>query len=791
MAQRLMVNFIIVCIVISYFLKSNHQYAPKSQRSIWSGRISYRLQALQRDIRLAQAWLLHITTRYQQDRIRRSRLRVMRQLAYQLCPRPTTWCSTYHQVSKALLAFTALAYAAEGVDISQQPLPDMFDTDTTEVGIDNQATACMSDNIADFVGPLVATNRVVKGFAGHRTSNVQRGTIEWRWADDDGKVTTHRIPNSFYVPDGKVRLLSPQHWASTLPISRRPLKGVAPEETFHDRIVMRWDQGQSTRTILLDKETNVANLSLAPGFNRFNQFCLQAQICDHEEMVNPCHSDSSEVVEHTAADNQDENFELPHTLEHGLNGLFGPADDQQPNTEHDMDTARESATAEFLRYHHKYNHVSPRRIQAMARAGTIPKRLANCPVPVCTACLYGNATRKPWRSRYPIDWKQAPPATRPGQVVSVDQMKSPTPGLVAQMTGSLTKARYETATIFVDHASDLSYVHLQKSASAADTVEAKEAFERYSRQHGVAIAHYHCDNGVFTAHLWRNDCTEKRQGLSFSGVNAHHQNGRAEKRIRDLQQAARTMLIHAHRRWPAAITPHLWPYAMRLANESLNATPRIKDNDNRSPLSIFGGVEVDPNPRYWHHFGCPVYVLAQPLQTSGGMFHKWRTRARVGVYLGRSLQHTRLVALVLSLETGLVSPQFHVSFDSAFQTVVPTTGEPAVPSHWQKLAGLHEETSPPEEPASPSHSKGASPLPQLDAPLPDNVEPGGFLQLENDFDYEPEGQPSTEPPADSSTALPNNETVTSATNSPANRAPRRQCDTTRDRFATDAQCSVS
>jgi hypothetical protein len=133
----------------------------------------------------------------------------MRQQAERLCQRPTTWCSTYHQVSKVLLAFTALAYAAEGVDVSQRPLLDMFDTDTTEVGIDNRATACMSNNIADFVGPLVATNRVVKGFAGHHTSNVQRGTIEWRWEDDDGKVITHRIPNSFYVPDGKVRLLSP------------------------------------------------------------------------------------------------------------------------------------------------------------------------------------------------------------------------------------------------------------------------------------------------------------------------------------------------------------------------------------------------------------------------------------------------------------------------------------------------------------------------------------------------------------------------------------------------------
>jgi hypothetical protein len=254
------------------------------------------------------------------------------------------------------------------------------------------------------------------------------------------------------------------------------------------------------------------------GFSRFNQFCLQAQVCDQEDMESPFHADSSEVVEHTAEDNQDEAFELPAAHPHGLDGVRLPTLNELPNSEHDLDTGRESASAEFLRYHHKYNHISPHRIQAMARDSTIPKWLANCPVPVCMACLYGNPTRRPWRSRHPVDRKQAPPATRPGQVVSVDQMKSPTPGLVAQMTGSLTKAWYETATIFVDHATDLSYVHLQKSASAVDTVEAKKAFEQFAQQHGVAVSHYHCDNGVFTAHLWRNNCTEKLQGLSFLGV---------------------------------------------------------------------------------------------------------------------------------------------------------------------------------------------------------------------------------------------------------------------------------
>ncbi len=42
---------------------------------------------------------------------------------------------------------------------------------------------------------------------------------------------------------------------------------------------------------------------------------------------------------------------------------------------------------------------------------------------------------------------------------------------------------------------------------------------------------------------------------------------------------------------------------------------------------------------------------------------------RLGVYLGRSLMHLKDVALVLSLETGLVSPQFHMKLDSSFKSL--------------------------------------------------------------------------------------------------------------------------
>jgi hypothetical protein len=54
-------------------------------------------------------------------------------------------------------------------------------------------------------------------------------------------------------------------------------------------------------------------------------------------------------------------------------------------------------------------------------------------------------------------------------------LESSTPGLIAQIKGWLTKKRNKVATIFVDHFSGLSNIHLQKSTNADETLEAKLA----------------------------------------------------------------------------------------------------------------------------------------------------------------------------------------------------------------------------------------------------------------------------------------------------------------------------
>jgi hypothetical protein len=106
-------------------------------------------------------------------------------------------------------------------------------------------------------------------------------------------------------------------------------------------------------------------------------------------------------------------------------------------------------------------------------------------------------------------------------------------------------------------------VQLQESLPSADTVEAKEAFEAFARNMGVRIQNYHADNGRFAEKGFVNAVKKQQQTVSFCGVNAHFQNGLAEKRIRDLQEQAHTMLLHPKSRWLEVVSIHLWPYALR------------------------------------------------------------------------------------------------------------------------------------------------------------------------------------------------------------------------------------
>ena len=70
---------------------------------------------------------------------------------------------------------------------------------------------------------------------------------------------------------------------------------------------------------------------------------------------------------------------------------------------------------------------------------------------------------------------------------SVYQMESSTPGFIAQLKCKPTKHCYRAATIFLDHNSFITYVHLQRGLLSDETIQAKKLFETYTCTYKVKV----------------------------------------------------------------------------------------------------------------------------------------------------------------------------------------------------------------------------------------------------------------------------------------------------------------
>jgi hypothetical protein len=328
--------------------------------------------------------------------------------------------------------------------------------------------------------------------------------------------------------------------------------------------------------------------------------------------------------------------------------------------------------AELLMLHYQYGHISMRKLQKMAKqaAGhntqmrTIQVQDTNL---FCMLVLQSNKETMEKQDDQDRSGRQYVTPRKAGQVVSVDQLVSPTttPELIAQSDVGLPNNEKIQICDGICRPVQSIWIYILTEDGDRTGNSRRQAFK---------------------AHEWIDSCKKEGQGLTFAGVNAHHRNGVAKRRIRELQELDRKrMLIHANKRWADSVTANLWPYAMRMAQEAINNTPSLHDSkERRSPIELFSGTnKVVSNPKHWKPFGCPVNVLENDLQ-SNIPFHKWNKRSKVGIYLGMSLIHNSNVALVLERNTAHVSPSFHVKFDAAFDTVKQISSK----SMWQVIAGF-------------------------------------------------------------------------------------------------------
>ena len=502
-----------------------------------------------------------------------------------------------------------------------------FDTDSETIIVDTGASSAMSMEYDDFI-ELNPHQDHINGIGNIPVEG--KGTLKWNIQNTDGSIEPIIIRNAIYAPKLPIRLMSPQQFV------RQQIND--DEASFigtKEQLTIRYENKQLNAKY--HPENNLPTIHTKPGNTKLK--CYIATNTKSKQILN-----------------KDYNMSLSQSQK------------------------------ELLKWHYKLGHKGMQEIQALARMNILPRHLSNTDIPICEACQYGKAHLRS-KGNSPLIDPTKP--IKPGDLIHVDQAISRTKGRCLLHSGKPTKAKWSVITIFKDHASKKIFGEFQQSHGADETITSKHRVEREANQCGVKITKYRADNGIFKSKAFQNDVDKLNQQLDFCGVDAHHQNGVAERAIRTIIESARTMLLHAMTKWPSKVTFDLWPFAVRQAINIYNNIPR-KDLNWCTPEEVFAGM-TNPEDRTKYSFikelktfGCPCYVL-NTKSTPTKRLNKWTSKSTKCIYLGKSRSHASNVALVLNLSTDHISPQYHIVFDEQFTTANNNKIETKPPNNWDYL----------------------------------------------------------------------------------------------------------
>ena len=567
-------------------------------------------------------------------------------LDYYLCPEPTWMDTTFnfsdlmephhhifssihqqdhqHSHPPSVQAYTALSPPTLG-NVDLYPLNEM--PTSFPVIVDSGASLAISPSETDFVGPIhyYDSERLLGGMAGGM--NIKGiGKVAWSFKTDNGILTVHS--KCYLVPSANARLLSPQRLFST-----------------SNNINGCFSCYESHATLEFD---DVGKLNIEYDPNNHLPIAMAKNL-----------SGTSAQINLAVLDESNQNLTAAQKL--------------------------------LLLWHSKFGHKGFSSLQRILRHSPFTserfKGASKCTIPRCEVCERAKAHRQPTKGA-----KQSTnPTTNgslkkddlvPGSSVSVDHFESRLKGRTLESFGKSSHS-YKGGCIFVDHMSGFIHVEEQLGFSASESIRAKQVFEKFALDHGVIVHNYLTDNGTFKSKNFVKHLHEHNQKVQYCGVNAHHQNGIAERSIRTVSECARAVLLHSALRWKdGPIDSTFWPFAVRYATYIYNHCP---DSSGTCPADRFYGITV---PRHklldLHCWGCPVYVLDPTLQ-QGRKLPKWQPRSRQGVFVGFSRVHSSDVPLVLNTRTGYISPQYHVVFDDTFSTVVSHSSQEEPPSFWNDI----------------------------------------------------------------------------------------------------------
>jgi hypothetical protein len=414
-------------------------------------------------------------------------------------------------------------------------------------------------NKSDFIGTIRPVQNVkLQGTSsGLQVKGVSQAT--WTFLNQFGECMTVQL-TCLYVPDATTCLLLPQQLSTSNTASKANGSWIGFENDaliFHEGKCIKFPYCEGS---------NLPTTKLAPGISKFKAF---------QTVCGP--------------------VTAPSTSSNTIRG-----------------DNLSSTSCKLLWIHHRLGHKGFSELQQWAATGSnnMPPEIATCPVPMCRACQYGAAKKRPHKKSNTGSVSGSP--TAPSDFVLVDQMVARNPGLIPFTSGRPVKRCYDTVTMRVDHFSGFLYAHCQEDATTKPTLESKVGFESFAQRYNITIKCIHGDNGVFATKLFKDHVEASSQHQSFCGVGAHWQNGVIKLFIGVITTRARTMLLHAMDQWPDVITAEFWSFAFLHAVRLHNCTPR--PGQSESPFTLFTNEDSPLSPHDFKVFGSLVYLLNKALQ---------------------------------------------------------------------------------------------------------------------------------------------------------------------------------
>jgi hypothetical protein len=162
-----------------------------------------------------------------------------------------------------------VAFAASATLPYQVPRIHL-DTGSFVISVDTFASISLGNHLGQFKDLKMHDDMEVEGIQGGLDIK-GTGTFNFHIEDDEGGVHLIKIPNSKYVPDLKVCLLSPHYWAQEAKDHYPTPKGTKTD-TDDKALTLIWNQRKHQRTIPYHPLTNTPSFRTAPASRTYRAF---------------------------------------------------------------------------------------------------------------------------------------------------------------------------------------------------------------------------------------------------------------------------------------------------------------------------------------------------------------------------------------------------------------------------------------------------------------------------------------------------------------------------------------